>query len=70
MHLFGPLDAQGPSWSTPGVVLDVFGGTPEPLLGSPGLLLVAFGGALGVSGGAFWIIFLNRRGLRSENLVF
>ena len=49
------------------MVLDVFRGAPGPLLGSPGLLWVAFGGALGVSGGVFLMIFLVRRGLRSEN---
>ena len=49
------------------MVLDVFRGAPGPLLASPGLLWVAFGGALGVSGGVFLMIFLVRRGLRSEN---
>ena len=36
-------------------------------MGSLGLLWVGFGGALGVSGGVFWIIFLAQSGLRSEN---
>ena len=52
------------------MVLDVFRGAPGPLLGSAGLLLVAFEGALGVSGDVFLMIFFTRRGLRSENLDF
>ena len=40
------------------MVLDVFRGAPGPLLASPGLLWVAFGGALGVSGGVFVDAFL------------
>ena len=49
------------------MVFDVFRGAPGLLLGSPGLLWVGFGGALGVSGDVFWMIFLAQRGLRSEN---
>ena len=49
------------------MVLDVFRGAPGSLLASPGLLWVAFGGALGVSGSVLFMFFLVRRGLRSEN---
>ena len=55
-HLERPPGRQNSLWSTLGEVLDVFRGAPGPLLVSPGLLWVAFGGALGVSGGAFLMI--------------
>ena len=49
------------------MVFDIFWGAHGLLLASPGLLWVGFGGVLGVFGGAFWLIFSFRRGLRSEN---
>ena len=49
------------------MVFDIFWGAHGLLLASPGLLWVGFGGVLGAFGGAFWLIFSFRRGLRSEH---
>ena len=49
------------------MVFDIFWGAHGLLLASPGLLWVGFGGVLGAFGGAFWLIFFFRRGLRQEN---
>ena len=49
------------------MVFDIFWGTHGLRLASPGLLWVGFGGVWGVFGGAFWLMFSFRRGLRSEH---
>ena len=49
------------------MVFHIFWGAHGLLLASPGLLWVGFGGVLGVSGSAFWLILFFRRVLQSEN---
>ena len=60
----------GYSWpllSCSGLALKVFWASLKVLLAFPELLWIGFEGVLGVSGGAFWLIFFFRRGLRQEN---
>ena len=61
------MDAQGSPQSSPGVVLGPSWGSPGTLLNAPGLLWATFGGAWAGHVGLFWIIFETPGSVRGEN---